>query len=249
MTIGIYVIRHVVDGKRYVGKSSSIESRFANHRWNLSQPTCAKSCNRHLYNAVQRDGIAAFVFEVIEVFASLCETTIAERELHWMDFFDSCSREHGYNLRRDSSSRMIVHEETRALKSLSIRGESNPNFGNAWSSAARERMSMDAKRRHAEGCYGDEWLAKKRCASKRQWGDPSYAEKVASGVSRAKRKYNYFQYSRDGKFIDCFDSIERIVGRFPDAKWQNIYSACSGHKPTYMGYRWVKKLKSEGDDL
>jgi hypothetical protein len=47
-----------------------------------------------------------------------------------MDNYKSTDREFGYNLRRDSSTQMIVHEETKQLLSKCNLGENNPNYGN-----------------------------------------------------------------------------------------------------------------------
>ena len=41
------------------------------------------------------------------------ENIIKEREMFWMIFYKSCDRNFGYNLRMDSSTNIIVHEETR----------------------------------------------------------------------------------------------------------------------------------------
>ena len=47
-----------------------------------------------------------------------------------MDDYKSTDRQFGYNLRRDSSTQMIVHEETKQLLSEKYQGENNPNYGN-----------------------------------------------------------------------------------------------------------------------
>lgn len=73
MTIGIYVIEHVASGKRYVGKSVNIEARFWAHKNLLTKESRSKDCNRHLFNAVKKHGIDAFLFRVIESFDSVDE--------------------------------------------------------------------------------------------------------------------------------------------------------------------------------
>lgn len=49
-----------------------------------------------------------------------------------MKIYNSTDRNYGYNLRMDSSTKMIVHEETKKLFKQRI-GNKNPNFGNKWS--------------------------------------------------------------------------------------------------------------------
>lgn len=116
MTSGIYCIRHIETDMRYIGKSINIERRFVAHRYYLSNPVLAIGINRHLWNAVRKYGIESFVFEVIEIVCAEHRATLAERELHWMAVFASTDRRFGYNLRADSSSGMIVHDETRKLQ-------------------------------------------------------------------------------------------------------------------------------------
>ena len=52
-----------------------------------------------------------------------------------------------------------------------------------------------------------------------------------------------YQYSKDGEFINKFDSIKSIIEENPSYKWQNIYSVCNGYKKSYMGFIWKKELK------
>ncbi|RWX70415.1 hypothetical protein EN780_03205 [Mesorhizobium sp. M4B.F.Ca.ET.089.01.1.1] len=111
MTIGIYSILNLVDGKRYIGKSIDIERRWDQHRKGQT--------NRHLHNAFKKYGLASFRVEILEQFEVVDEHALAERELAAMDIYKTCDRRFGYNLRRDSSSGMIVHEESRARMSLS----------------------------------------------------------------------------------------------------------------------------------
>lgn len=47
-----------------------------------------------------------------------------------MNEYKLIDRKFGYNLRMDSSTKMIVHEETKKLLSKVNSGENNPNFGN-----------------------------------------------------------------------------------------------------------------------
>ena len=63
MTCGIYQIRNLRNGKRYVGSSQDVESRWKGHRWNLRKGTHQ---NRHLQAAWNKYGECRFVFEILE---------------------------------------------------------------------------------------------------------------------------------------------------------------------------------------
>ena len=58
---GIYIITHRTTGKRYVGQSVNIRSRWADHR--------RTEGNAHLARAVWEEGPDAFSFEIVELCA------------------------------------------------------------------------------------------------------------------------------------------------------------------------------------
>lgn len=238
MTIGIYAIRNKLNGKVYVGKSVNIEARWYCHKWSLKTAVRPKDCNRHLWLSVKKHGLSAFSFEVIESFDVVDERAIAERELYWIDKLNSCDRQFGYNLRRDSSSRMLVHEETRARISHVTKGDKNGNFGNKWTQDMKSSMSVDALRRHSEGRYGEEWRTKISKASSRIWVDAEKKAAMAAKVAEAKLKYYFVQYTKSGEIVRVWSSVKEIVEVNPEYKWQNIYSVCNGYKGSYRGFVW-----------
>jgi group I intron endonuclease len=245
MTICIYIIRNTIDGKIYVGKTKDHVRRFTTHRSDLKTKTCRKSTNRYLWNAAQKHGASAFAFEIVEQFDTLNEITIGERELFWMDHFDSCDDRFGYNLRRDTSTGMVQHAETLKLKSVNSMGDRNPNFGKNWTDEQKKQMSLHARFRHTLGVYDDQWRTKIGEKSTHFWSDLEKRNAMGRKVSEAKTKYQILQFSRSGVLIMKYDSVMDVVRLNPGYKWQNIYAACGGYKPTYMGFRWSKELINE----
>ncbi|MBQ0111563.1 MAG: GIY-YIG nuclease family protein [Bacteroidales bacterium] len=243
MTVGIYKIENKLNNKVYIGKSINIEMRFINHKSLLNKDTRSKDCNRHLYNAVKKNGIDNFNFEIIEDLSfNYSEEILIDRELYWMEFYNSCDRDHGYNLRKDSSSKCIVHEETRKLLSLRV-GELNSNFGNTWSDDQKKNASEIQKRRHKEGFYGDEWISKLRITSSNIWKDEEKKLNMAKKVSEAKSKYRFYQYSKYGELLFTYESINELCDKNPSYHIQSIYSVCSGYKKSYKGFIFKKELK------
>lgn len=241
--IAIYSITHRASGKRYIGKSKNAVRRRYTHKWMLTRATPHKNVNRHLYNAVQKHGWSAFDFEIIEEFTELDEEQVAARELHWMTVHHTCDRRFGYNLRRDSSTRMIVHEETRAKHSETIQGEQNPNYGNHWTPEQKQRMSEDAIARHEAGRYDSQWRKRLGAASRRLWSDLGKRRAMGRRVALAKQQYDYLQFDRGGRLLRRWNSVAEIVEENPGYKWQNIYSVCHGHKPTYRGFVWRQERR------
>lgn len=87
---GIYEIRNVINGKRYIGQSYDIYERWKHHlgRLRANQSDCT-----HLQNAWNKYGQYAFVFHVLE----LCNIDeLNKKELYWIDMYDSIKD--GYNV-------------------------------------------------------------------------------------------------------------------------------------------------------
>lgn len=170
---------------------------------------------------------------------------MSERELAWMDFYNTTNRNCGYNLRRDSSTRMIVHPETIAKMSILFSGKDNPNFENRWSDEQKKNMSDIQKERHASGkFYTESWRNAQSESSKNTWKNEELKAQMARNVSLSQRKFTFEQYDRAGNLIKTWESVEAIVVANPGYKWQNIYSVCNGYKPTYHNCIWKKIPKS-----
>jgi group I intron endonuclease len=90
--IGIYKITHKPTGRAYIGLSVDIFKRFKEHT-NFAQ---AKKKWQAIKKAIHEHGITEFTFEVIEVCP---EEHLAEREVYWISFYDTCS-ENGFNKNR-----------------------------------------------------------------------------------------------------------------------------------------------------
>ena len=243
MTIGIYCIMHVPSGKRYIGKSVNVEARLWGHKNSLTKPLFdRKKCNRHLWNAVQKYGWHQFETWVVESFDVADEKLISERELYWMDTLRTCERPFGYNLRRDSQTKMIVHEETRRLMSARVTGEGNPNYGNKWTDD--QRSAMSANRYARSHRYGSDWRRAIGEASRRQWRQHrGTMMRAVTKVAESRRVYDFLQFDRAGNLVRRWSSISEILEAHPDYNKQVIYSVCHGWKKTHKGFVWRQERK------
>lgn len=249
MTIGIYCIRNKINDKKYIGKSINIEQRFSAHKTVLVKTDRdKKKTNRYLHSAVQKYGLDSFEFTILEVFTDIDEDMLKDRELYWMDFYRSYERDSGYNLRRDSSTASIVHQETREIFSLIFLGEGNPNFGNKWSDEQKSRMSDIKSQQFKDGMYdwmkSPEWKAKLSENSKFLWKDEEKKAAMAEKVAEAKSILKFYQYCKiSGEFIREWNSIREIMLEHPDWHDKAIYSVCNGHKKSYRGFVWKSEEK------
>lgn len=238
---GIYCIRNTVNSKVYVGKAKDIYTRIQNHIYTLRNKN--KNENRYLINAWFKYGEDAFEYFVVEEL-EFDEENLKIRELYWIDNYKSADREFGYNLRRDSSTQMIVHEETKQLLSKRNLGENNPNYGNKWSIEQRVKASIRLKESFKNGSrsISPEACRKGIQTRNERWEkDPTLKEKMKKKVSESITEYKFYQYDKiTGELIKIWNSVHDILVENPNWKRHNIYAACSGEKPSIYGYKWEK---------
>jgi group I intron endonuclease len=247
--IGIYCIRNLINDKRYIGKSINIKRRLISHKCSLTMLTPdKKAVNRYLYTSVQKYGIENFLFETLETFDYVDEDLLKERELYYMDKFNTCDGDSGYNLRRDSSTKMICHPDTRALLSVNNMGCKNPNFGNRWSPEQRVAMSERKKKEKEDGLYdwqqSPEWREKVSKFATEMWKDEDKKNAMAKKVALATSRLRFYEYNKKTLELNkVWESMSEILEAHPDYFKIAIYSVCNGHKKSYRGSVWKSELK------
>jgi group I intron endonuclease len=245
MTIGIYAIRNKINQKMYIGKSINIERRFWSHKNSLSKPERnKKQTNRFLWNAVQKYGIDNFEFLILESITHKDDDYLAELELFYMDFYNSTDKDHGYNLRRDSSTKMKVHEETRKLISDLNRGSRNPNYGNRWTQEMRNKMSEQKKEWAKNNPITEERRKQISETSSAIWKDEDKKNSMARKVAKATSTLRFYQYDKNTmELVKVWEYMDDILQENPNYHRIAIYSVCNGHKKSYRGYIWKSELK------
>ena len=142
--IGIYKITNLINGKPYVGQSVDIHKRWKREKED-SKNVKSNSYNYPLMRAFRKYGIDNFSFEVIEE----CNIEeLNEKEIYWIDFYDSFF--HGYNQTPggDSTSREpkekiigiindlkntdMIHKDIAAKWDISIEMVQGINTGRYW---------------------------------------------------------------------------------------------------------------------
>lgn len=109
----IYKITNIANNKIYIGKTKEyykdkyygIEGRFNNHL------TCAFTKSKHndcpkLYNAIRKYNKDKFKVELLE---NTTEEKINDREIYYINFFDSTNDDIGYNIALGGKGRSVVN--------------------------------------------------------------------------------------------------------------------------------------------
>lgn len=160
VTSGIYKIENTTNGKIYVGKSKQLHKRFGYYDRSIRNSNKTKQINEYLWRSFVLHGKQSFTFTLLEEVKDL--TQLAQRELHWMEELNSCSKKHGYNLRMDSSSGYITHELT--SKKISA------NLKKQWASGLRSQHSSKMKA---------------------LWKDPTRQQNQRMVMVKVRTKYEY----------------------------------------------------------
>lgn len=238
---GIYCIFNKYNGKVYIGKSKNIYNRIRSHIYCLNKRS--KDENRYLINSWFKYGSDNFEYFVLE-YLELDENLLYKQELYWIEFTDSTNRKYGYNLRKDSSTKMIVHEDTRLLQSKITKGSNNPNYNNKWSNEQKQKMSIKIKEQFQNGRTISKEQCLKGVASKQElWKtNPQLKQNMINKVRIKNTKYKIYQYTKNMELLKVWNCVNDIIIDNPTYKRHNIYAVCSGEKKSIYGYIWKKVL-------
>jgi len=206
---GIYKIVNMINGKVYIGKTINFRKRYTNYKCKFKNQD-VRGINEYFLNSINKHGAENFKFSVVEVCSP---SDAAERELYWMDQYDSLNPKKGYNLRRDSSTGLIVDQRT------------------------RDKISERIKKEYAEGVRNAKDVSD--FFSNFWKNNPCVKENMKASVSKARMSY-FLQSSLEGQPITLWEGINQIIENNKGFKFQNIYAACNGSKKSYRGYRWQR---------
>ena len=93
MSMGIYKIENMTNGKIYIGSSKNIENRWSQHRSLLKS---GKHHSQHLQHAWDRYNESNFKFNIVE--DVIMQEDLFTREQYWMDTLQCYNPKNGYNI-------------------------------------------------------------------------------------------------------------------------------------------------------
>jgi group I intron endonuclease len=139
--IGIYIIKNLVNNKVYIGQTSNIKKRQAEHKRYLNNKG---HHNIYLQNAWNKYGEYNFKFSIIE------ECTINElniKEQYWIEYYKSNIRKYGYNMTNggDGVRGFNFSDEQKQKLSKAHKGQIPVNKGKSRSEETKRKISEKCK--------------------------------------------------------------------------------------------------------
>jgi group I intron endonuclease len=140
MNSGIYVIENSINNKKYIGSAINIKKRWNKHIYALNKNS---HDNSYLQNAWCKYGKINFTFNILE---EVEPDKLIEREQYYINLYDVCKRNVGYNLAPTAGS-VLGYRHTKETKlKMSIKGK-----GRKHTEESKKKMSESQKgRKHTE---------------------------------------------------------------------------------------------------
>lgn len=143
---GIYKITNKINGKVYIGQAVDLWKRISNGYLN-TLPN-GKNHNQHLQRAWDKYGGTNFKIEIQE---ECKKDKLNEREQYWMDYYNSCDINYGYNICPEAgSNRGHKHSAESIEKIRKHTIEHNPMKGKHHTEETKRRLSEMRKAYHED---------------------------------------------------------------------------------------------------
>lgn len=210
---GIYCIENLINGKKYIGQSNDVYTRWSKHKSALNNDN---HDNDYLQKSWNKYGADNFKFYVLE----FCEIEkLNEREIYYIELCQSLDRSKGYNIAAGGGSNAIMSAEHRAR----IR---NALVGHKVSEATRRKVSDN----HAD-VSGEKNPMYGRHHSEEAKRKVSEANQGRISVSRNLTPVRCIDLNQ---IFDCAAEAGKIFG----IQSGRILQCCYGNRKTTGGYQW-----------
>lgn len=219
---GIYSIRNVVNGKRYIGQSVNIKVRWKQHESELKHGT---HDNDYLQKSWNKYGPDNFIFEILEE----CDRQeLDDKERYYIHYYDTLNRDHGYNLKdggqdHPKCKEQVCEKMSKIMKEVFSDPEKRKKQRD---SAIKQWQNPAIREKHMgknNGMYGKKHTleARKKMSQNRKGKKPQFNPYPVLCVQTGE---TYKNSSQAAKAIGGVGS--------------NILLVCYGKRVTASGYHW-----------
>lgn len=245
---GIYKITNIVNKKVYIGQSINIKARWKDHMNSLNRKDSKCTLLQRAWN---KYGQSNFSFEILE----LCsENMLDEIETKYIDLYDSCNVDKGYNIEpggnankylsdqtkqkiRDAHLGIRASDETKKKMSESRVGHKNPMYGKTHSEETRKKISeaKNGKPGHLQNDY------QRECARLANLGKV-ISEDTRKKISAANK--GNIPHNKNLRPIYCIELNKvfenaSFAGKELSIYSGNIINCCEHIRKTCGGYCWM----------
>lgn len=218
MSVGIYKIENLINGKIYIGQSIDIEKRWSTHVSILNQN---HHYNPHLQNAWNKYGIENFKFSIIE---ECTQYELNDREIYWIEQYDSFKN--GYNLTSGGGN-------TESFSKSVIQFDVNGKEVNRYFSISEAETVTGVSYSMISECCSD----KRKTAGGYIWQYEEGFVDIPLWHFQSRKFKEICQINKDGKIINIFPSAaeaKRVTGICDTS----IIRCCRGILQIAGGYKW-----------
>ena len=210
---GIYCIENLINNKKYIGQSIDMHARWHKHKSALNRHA---HDNEYLQRSWDKYGEDNFKFYVIEFCSIDC---LDEKEIYYIDFYNTLSRDNGYNLMSGGTFGRKYSIESCLKKSRSLMGHKVSNY-------TRMRISEN----HAD-CSGENNGMYGRHHTEESKIKISMATK--GRISSKRNLNNVYCIELDRIFNDATEAAKQL-----NIDSSAILKCCRGERKTCGGYHW-----------
>ena len=241
---GIYCIENIVTNKKYIGQSVDIDTRWKKHKYELNRDNHK---NKYLQSAWNKYGEDKFKFYILE----LCsEEELDEKEIYWIEHYNTVDRELGYNLKTGGSGGCKFTDEVREhlsqvhkeiCKDPEERKRMKQMIDDLWANE-EYRKSRSGENHPLYGKHHSEETKKKLSESlKGRKGKPlnEKQRKAISEAHKGKEPPNKILIPVRCVELGLEFSDAITAGRSLNIKSPNhVIDVCQGRRQTCGGYHW-----------
>lgn len=244
MTGIVYCTTNLVNGKKYIGQTTSSNPRYL-------------GSNKHLGNAVRKYGLSNFTREILQ--DNIPIEFLNESEIYWIDYFGADKSDLFYNITKggEGNPNLWVHRKgikntldhnkkiSESVKNSYSTGRrcmstehkaaiSLANKGRIWSKKSIDKL-IETKKKNGtigKGCFG------KRSKEVYESFITKYRETTKGKLKDHARCV--LQFDLEGNFIKEYQSILQAA-KLNSLLPAGICSCCGGRSKFYRGFVWRYK--------
>jgi len=234
----IYKVTNIIENKIYIGKTSkSLEERKKAHLENRKY-TYKRS---HFYNALNIHGIDCFLWEILEYAEN--EISLNEKEIFWINFYQTTNREKGYNMTiggtgGNTNITKSKEELSKIYLSCGRKKEKHHFYGKKRNDDCRNKITESLVLWHKTHPHPSQ--GKKRNEEQKHKMSISHIGKGVRGNNSRAKKVICIE---TGKIFNSFkDAAEDIYG---NEKYWYCISRALKQKKVIKGFSWEEIKKEE----